>query len=179
MYLLLDVLLISYRVRGFLLYTTGKMATHIIHFTQEQARQLTGVTPGDLRHWKTCVPYLAEKSGKAARFSFADLVGLAVVSDLVGTYGLRVTSVSGAVQALFQALDASRPALLDQSVAILTPSTAVLVRREDVSEHLFAAASLVLPCAPLVSKLQTGLVPRVQPEQTALPFPPMILRSAP
>jgi hypothetical protein len=54
------------------------MPLQAIHFTQEQARVLTGVSLGDLRQWRKAVPYLMAKPGKAARFTFADLVGLAI-----------------------------------------------------------------------------------------------------
>ena len=48
-----------------------------IHFTQDQMRTLTGVSVETVRHWRKTIPYLATKTGKAARFSFAELLGLA------------------------------------------------------------------------------------------------------
>lgn len=62
-----------------------------IQFTQDQMRTVTGVSIETVRHWRKIVPYLATKAGKAARFSFADLLGLAVTNELVGS--LESTSV--------------------------------------------------------------------------------------
>jgi hypothetical protein len=51
-----------------------------IQFTQEQARTLTDVSVETIRHWRKVVPSLANKPGKSARFTFSDVVGLAVTS---------------------------------------------------------------------------------------------------
>ena len=75
-----------------------------IQFTQEQVRTLTGASVETVRHWRKAVPYLAEKSGKAARFSFSDVVALAITHELVRTFGVQIASVGIGIDSLFRLL---------------------------------------------------------------------------
>ena len=99
-----------------------------IQFTQEQARTLTGVSVETIRHWRRAVPYLAGKPGKSARFTFGDVVGLAVTQELVDLGG-RIANVSVGVQALFQLLSQEGPGMLQGSIALVTTTGASILRR--------------------------------------------------
>src|SRR5262245_31196159 len=93
-----------------------------IQFTQEQARTLTGVSVEAIRHWRKAVPYLANKPGKSARFTFADVVGLAVTQE-VTNFGVRITCVGDGIDALFQLL-AQSSGVLEDGIALVTASGA-------------------------------------------------------
>lgn len=150
-----------------------------IQYTQDQMRTLTGVSAETVRHWRKTVPYLASKTGKAARFSFADLLGLAVTNELVSSLGVHIGSVSAGVDALFKLLaDASAPAL-DGAIVFVTSTTANL--HESGSWHGTSALTqptLAIPLDPLIAQLQQHMLPVMPaPAQAALPFPPEAVRS--
>ncbi|WP_319100658.1 MerR family transcriptional regulator, partial [Pseudomonas aeruginosa] len=101
-------------------------AVTAIHYTQDQMRTLTGVSAETVRHWRKTVPYLASKTGKAARFTFADLLGLAVTNELVSSLGVHIATVSVGVDALFRLLSTSGALALNGSVAFVTSTSATL-----------------------------------------------------
>lgn len=150
-----------------------------IQFTQDQMRTLTGVPVETMRHWRKAIPYLAPKTGKAARFSFADLLGLAVTNELVNSFGVHITTVSAGVDALFRLLAASGAASLEDTIVLITASDTVLreVGPDNIGQ-ITARPSFVIPLAPLIIKLQQQMLP-VLPisNQAVLPFPPEVVRS--
>lgn len=149
-----------------------------IQFTQEQARTLTGVSPETLRHWRKAVPYLAAKSGKSARFTFSDVVGLAVTREVITSFGVQIRSVSVGVNALFQLLAETQPNLLENAVAVVTTSEASLSAAEDVVVRSLDCPALVVPIDPLVVRIQRHLLPTAAGAmQATLPFPPHAVRS--
>lgn len=95
------------------------MAFTTIQFTQEQARDIAEVSSGDLRAWRKVVQYLAEKPGKAARFTFADLVGLIITSELTNRFGVRISDIGNSVDRLFHELADARSAHLEGFVALI------------------------------------------------------------
>lgn len=140
-------------------------------------RTLTGVSAETVRHWRRTIPYLAMKTGKAARFSFADLLGLAVTRELVNSLGVHIGTVSVGVDALFRLLANPTGPILEGGVALITPTAATL--RESASWSIGAAAEPTLAIAldPLISRLQQHVLPVAPfPIQAALPFPPEAVR---
>ena len=154
------------------------MTTRAIQFTQEQARALTGITPGDLRHWRKAVPYLSSKAGKSARFTFADLVGLGAVAELVRTYGVHIADVASGIDMLFRKLGNARPTQLEGLVALVTAQDAHLFQADELVGRHVVAPALVVPCDPLIVRMRTGVLPiDSSPEQSSLLFPPQILKA--
>lgn len=147
-----------------------------IQFTQEQARTLTGVSPETVRHWRKTIPYLSAKSGKAARYSFPELVGLAATNELVKTLGVHIAVVSSGVDALFRLLANSNVVALQEAIALVTPDNAALDAQIGTCEQ----SALIVPLRPLVLRIQQTMLPAVPTSaQVALPFPPKIVRSQP
>lgn len=145
----------------------------VIHFTQDQMRSLTGVSAETVRHWRKTIPYLATKTGKAARFSFADLLGLAVTHELVNCLGIHIGAVSVGVDALFRLLEDSEAPVFEGGVAFITPTTASVRGSGSWSIDLSASATLAIPLNPLISRLQQHVLPVAPPpNQASLPFPP-------
>jgi len=145
-----------------------------IQFTQDQARTLTGVSPETLRHWRKTIPYLATKSGKVARFSFTDLMGLAVTHELVSSCGVHIAALREGIDALFRLLAASGPASLDGAIVFVTATDAVMYEwGRDRGLHGLNRTGLVVPLTPLIATLQRHMLPAGPVSgQTALPFPP-------
>lgn len=149
-----------------------------IQFTQDQMRALTGVSVETVRHWRKTIPYLAMKAGKAARFSFADLLGLAVTNELVSSLGVHIGTVSTGVDALFRLLANSPAPILEGSVALVTPNAASLGEVGSWNLSRTAQPTLAIPLDPLISRLQQHVLPVTPPlSQAALPFPPEAVRS--
>ena len=150
-----------------------------IRFTQDQARTLTSVSAETVRHWRKTIPYLSAKTGKAARFTFADLLGLAITHELVNSFGIHITTMCTGIDALFRLLTASGPVALDGAVVIITSTEATLCEAGgDSIGHVQTKPALMIPLAPLIAKIQRQMLP-VMPvsNQTMLPFPPETIRS--
>lgn len=153
--------------------------TTTVQFTQDQARTLTGVTAETVRHWRKAIPYLSSKTGKAARFSFTDLVGLAVTNELVKSFGVHITTVSAGVDSLFVSLAGSGPALMGNVVAFVTPTEAIL--REagpDGIGRVPSESAIAIPLTPYVERIQRHVLPAASvSRQAVLPFALQAVRS--
>lgn len=153
------------------------MSLRTIQFTQEQARDIAQVSQGDIRQWRKSVPYLAAKPGKAARFTFSDLVGLAIISELTGTLGGRISEIGEGVDALFHALADARPTHLEGIVAVIERSGARLIPAVDFTIREISGPIFMAPCDPIIAAIGARMLP-VAPasSQAALPFPPHVVR---
>lgn len=149
------------------------MPLRTIQFTQEQARDIAQVSPGDVRQWRKSVAYLAAKPGKAARFAFSDLVGLALTREFTGTLGMRISEIGAGVDALFRALAEARPPHLEGLVALVEPASARLVPARDLNSRQIVCPLIVAPCDPILAEIGSRMMPLGPASgQTALPFPP-------
>ena len=145
-----------------------------IQFTQEQARTLTGVPPETVRHWRKVVPYLSVKTGKAARYTFPELVGLAAANELVKTLGVHIAVVRGGIDSLFNLLARSNAAAFQEAVAVITTDEAALSAELLACKH----SALIIPLKPLVLRIQQGMLPiLLGMGRATVPFPPKIVRS--
>jgi hypothetical protein len=153
------------------------MAIRAIQFTQEQARTATGIPPETLRHWRKLIPYLAQKSGKAARFTFSDLVGLAVTYELIRTFGGSIATVRAGVDQLFRVLADSKPSVFESGVLVLTATTAKLYRADQAMKWETFGPTVVVSCGPLAKRVQEHVLPGVRVDQQRnLPFLPRAVR---
>jgi hypothetical protein len=154
-------------------------AVTAIQFTQDQMRTLTGVSAETIRHWRKTIPYLALKTGKAARFSFPDLLGLAVTHELVSVLGVHIATISSGVDALFRLLANGNAMTLNGAAVLVTPVTATLCDAAlNGIEPLPTQPTQVISLDPLIAQLQQHMLP-VMPStfQMALPFPSEVVRS--
>jgi len=159
------------------------VSVQAIQFTQEQARALTGVTPAAVRHWRRVIPYLALKSGKSARFTFADLVGLAITGQLVASFGVRIAEFADGIDSLFRALSAAKPSRLEEHIAVIAHNDGRLYLLEDLTQDSgefwrreVPDNALVVRCAPHIARMRSQMVPFVSGmEQPNLPFSPQAI----
>lgn len=150
-----------------------------IQFTQDQARTLTGVSAETMRHWRKTIPYLSTKSGKVARFSFTDLMGLAVTHELVDSFGVHIATLREGVDALFRLLAASGPASLDGAIVLVTATDAVIYESErERGSQIPSKTALMVPLTPLIAKMQRHMLPMAPVSgQATLPFPPEVVKN--
>lgn len=153
------------------------MALRTIQFTQEQVRDIAQVSPGDVRQWRKSVAYLAAKPGKAARFAYSDLVGLALTREFTGTLGVRISEIAGGVDALFRALADARPPHLEGLIALVQRASARLVPVNELTSSPMTGPLIVAPCDPILAEISARMMP-LGPgsSQTALPFAPQAVR---
>ena len=149
-----------------------------MQFTQEQVRSLAHVSVGDMRQWRSATAYLAEKSGKAARFTFNDVVGLALVAELTHTSGLPVRRFSAGIDSLFRRLAVLYPTNLEDLLAVINQNETQLLTFERIKESDFFVSCCVVRLAPILDKIKIEMLPFASaPTQTALPFPPQIWKA--
>jgi len=129
-----------------------------IHFTQDQVRTLTGVSVETVRHWRKAVAYLSTKTGKVARFSFTDVVGLAVTFEIVNSLGVHIGTLRAGIDALFRLLDQIGPTSLDSATVLVTQADAILCKDDGPGLSLSAPA-VIVPLAPVVTKIQHRMMP--------------------
>lgn len=149
-----------------------------MQFTQEQVRSLAQVSVGDMRQWRSSITYLCEKPGKAARFTFTDVIGLATVAALSHSCGLPVRTYGAGIDSLFRRLADVHPTTLHGLFAVIHHNEAHLLTFEQLKESDFRDWCCVIRIAPILDKIRQQLLPFASvPAQTALPFPPQILKA--
>jgi hypothetical protein len=148
-----------------------------IQYTQEQARAITGVSSQALRHWRKVIPYLAEKSGKAARFSFADLIGLSAIQQVIDRMGVSVGNVQAGIESLLRILATTRLSELQNAVLLIGVDSAEVRRLDELSELFQSKPVLLVPCDPLLEQLRGYVLPdlNINPQMN-LPFPPQAVQ---
>jgi len=162
----------------FTLWATSMPAISSIQFTQDQVRTLTGVTVETVRHWRKAVAYLSTKTGKVARFSFTDVVGLAVTSEIVNSLGVHIGIVSSGIDALFRLLGQISPASLHSATVLVTRTEAILYKDGGRGRSIPAPA-VIVPLAPFVAKIQQQMMPTAMgPFSATQPSSPKIRRKA-
>lgn len=154
------------------------MTLQTIRFTQEQARDLAGVSPGEVRAWRKAVSYLAAKPGKAARFTFADILGLAITRRITSDFHVRISDIGDSMDALFRALSETRPSDLEGSIALIDAQTARLVPGSDLGAKPLKDATFVVPCDQLIHDLSQRVMPLAPASlQAILPFAPQMVKA--
>jgi hypothetical protein len=138
-------------------------------YTQEQARAVTGIGQETLRHWRRLIPYLAAKSGKTARFSFGDFLGLSITREVTGNLGVSISHVRDGIESLFRILS-EETVVHPGSVAVLRNSISFIVGGSQLS--LTGGEPVVLvPLDPVIEGLQTKLLHGLKlPPQSVFPF---------
>ena len=89
-----------------------------------------------MRQWRRSIPYLAEKAGKAARFTFNDVVGLALVAELNDTCGFQVRPFSDGIDSLFRRLTDLHPTNLAELFVIINFNETKLLKFEQTRKAI-------------------------------------------
>jgi hypothetical protein len=163
---------------SYLLSTTEISSVSPIRFTQEQVRVLTGASIETVRHWRRTIPYLSEKTGKAARFTFSEVVAMAITHELIRHFGVQITTISGAIDSLFRLLSSAPHQTLEAGIVFVTPERATFCDGGQTLRQAVPNAGWAIPLRPIVNHIQGVVVPTATVEsEQALPFAPEIVRS--
>lgn len=134
----------------------------VFEFTPQQARTIVGIPTETLRHWRRAIPYLAKKTGKAARFSATDLIGLAITRELIAKFGASITSLHAGVDVLFRKLTSTQLSALQDCVVVIDPSDARIGAPTELLQANIVMPVFVVPCGPLVLDMKEHLLPGVR-----------------
>lgn len=133
-----------------------------------------------MRQWRSSISYLSEKSGKSARFTFNDVIGLVLVAELAHSCGLPVRTFSAGIDSLFRHLAELHPTNLQELLAIINHNESQLLKFGQMKEKHFHLSCCVVRLDPFLERIKLRVSPfESGPAQSALPFPPQIQNLGP
>lgn len=148
-----------------------------MRYTQSQIRDLLGVSVDAFRVWRDAVPALSDHRGHGPTFTPGEVVAMAVLAELVKDFGLRVGAMGDRLDALFKVCRGKSWLSLSNCVIVLSSDRARLVDIGAPRGPAQAGTQIVIPCAPIVDRLQSALTATDAEEvQGRLHFPPTSLR---
>ena len=163
-----------------------------MRFTQAQLREAVGISVETYRHWRTALPALWSQKGRAALFSFGDLVGLAVIRRIVEEFGVSVSAIAPASVRLFEECRNEAWLASEGRYAVISlsrrdsdesdrgPALSGALITESGLSRVLSAGAIVIAIGPIVESLRETLlhgdVLEVE-DQPSLPFGPVPHRS--
>jgi hypothetical protein len=140
--------------------------------TLGQVRGTLALSPDTYRHWKTVLPPLAARQGRAASFSHGDLLALAIVKSLTDRVGVPVGNLDVIARKLFDQCGKQSWAKFERLTAFISSDSWSLSFVSDGQYPLAIGPSLIIPCGPIIASLRSALMIE-QPEdmQANLRFP--------
>lgn len=150
-----------------------------MRYTQGQVRDLLQLPVETFRTWREVIPALASHRGHGPTFLPGDIVALAVMTEVIRGFGVRVGTVREQIDDLFESCANMSWLALEPCVAILDSVRGRLVLASDLEKGLQDAGAFVVACRPIVKHLRAQLL-EVQPEtvQGHLHFPPQAVAAA-
>lgn len=139
-----------------------------MRFTQAQLRDAVGISIETYRHWRAVLPALNGHKGRAAHFSFGDLVAVAVMRRVVEELGVSISSVASASTDLFGACRGELWLAPQSRFAVFS----LPYRAEDTKErgdllgalvesadlrNVMDVGAIIIPLEPIVTTLRTKL----------------------
>lgn len=150
-----------------------------MRYTQGQFRELLSVPVETFRAWRSALPALARHKGHGPTFTPGDLVAVALVSELVQVFGVRIGSVANRLNPPLEACHGLSWPVLEECWLVLDAEGGRLVQADEVALRPAGRGSFVIGCASIVERLRSGLAAaEVEVAQGSLPFPPAVISAA-
>lgn len=147
--------------------------------TPGQLRDVLDLSTETFRHWKKILPPLSGRNGYRPCFSLGDLLAVAIVKTLSEDLGVRVGMLASSAPSLFEICNRSSWAALERLVIVIQPGDRVM-GASNLSGCTTEAASIVVPCRPIVEQLRHRLLlEQEETSQAQLRFPPSAITSEP
>ena len=144
-----------------------------MRYTQGQIRELLSISVDAFRTWRDAIPALAAHKGHAPSFTPGDVIALAIVSELVRDFGVRVGSVGDRFDQLFRQCRGKSWLSLENCVAIIDAESIRLIDVATSRRPFPYASGICVPCAPIVARLRSALTAsEAEQFQGYLQFPP-------
>ncbi|MBX9795434.1 hypothetical protein [Sphingomonas sp.] len=143
-----------------------------MRYTQSQIRELLSISVDAFRTWRDAIPALALHKGHAPSFTPGDVVAMAIVTELVRDFGVRVGAVGDRFDQLFKECGEKSWLSLENCVALIEADNFRLVDAS-LARRAPDASTLCVPCAPIIARLRAALTAtEVDQVQGHLQFPP-------
>lgn len=144
-----------------------------MRYTQSQIRELLSISVDAFRTWRDVIPALTMHKGHAPSFTPGDVVAMAIVSELVRDFGIRVGSLGNRFDLLFRECRGKSWLSLESCVVLIEVDTIRLVDPHAPRQQSPGTPTLCVPCAPIVLRLRSALTAtEAEQVQGYLQFPP-------
>lgn len=131
-----------------------------MRYTQSQVRELLGIPLQTYRYWAALIPHLSSRAGKGSLFTTGDILGLALTKEACTSLGLAVGQVTGGLEDIFGILNSAPWPTGAGCVLMLSMGKARFVTVAELAqEPWLEAATLLVPCAPIMEELRARLLP--------------------
>ena len=150
-----------------------------MRYTQSQIRQLLDIPVETFRTWRDAVPALRRHRGHGPTFAPGDVIALAVLTEAVRLFGVRVGSIGVRLDELFATCNVMSWLALESCVVMIEAERVRVIPADDARRVATEQATLVVPCAPIVDRLRGSLLASEPVDrQGQLQFPPTRIAGA-
>lgn len=129
-----------------------------MRYTQGQVRDLVDLSVDAFRTWRDHLPALAAHKGHGPTFTSGDVVVLAIITELVRDYGVRVGLLTDRLNQLFEACHGKSWVALEHCVVLVSPDAVRLVDESSPRIAGDGTTRLLIPCSPIIERLRAKLV---------------------
>lgn len=150
-----------------------------MRYTQGQIRELLSIPVETFRAWRSALPALARHKGHGPTFTPGDLVAVALVSELVQVFGVRIGAVASRLNPPLEACHGLSWPALEECWLLLDAEGGRLVQADGVALRPDGRASFIIGCAAIVQRLRGALAEaELEVAQGSLAFPPAVVAAA-
>lgn len=156
------------------------IVSETFQFTPGQLRSVASIAPETYRHWRKALAPLRRDRGHSPCFTSGDLVAVAVVRILCADLGIRVGTLGGIADMLFDLCNESPWPMLQRGKLVLDISNGEVHFQPELANAMGEGTVVIVPLRPIVEGLSDQLLAVREPEeQQVLRFPPTALPSVP
>lgn len=151
-----------------------------MRYTQSQIRELLPISVDAFRTWRDAIPALAAHKGHAPTFTPGDVVAMAIIAEIVRDFGIRIGTIANRLDQLCRECRGRSWLSLESCVVLIDASEIRLVDAETLHRPSLDNSTMVVPCAPIVARLQSALATtEADQPQGYLHFPPTAISTPP
>jgi hypothetical protein len=128
-----------------------------VRFSQAQVREVLGLEPETIRHWRKALPALAGRPRKAA-YEHADLLAIAIVKRLVRNLGFPISQIASIDEELFSLCRTTPWPQLSRCRLRVEVGDTIKLEPLGAPADLGTAAIVLLPLGPIIAELSSRLL---------------------
>ncbi|WP_438727910.1 hypothetical protein ACR9YC_11860 [Parasphingorhabdus sp. DH2-15] len=141
-------------------------------YTPAQFRDAVGISQETFRHWRKVIPVFADRNGYRPSFTTSDLILGAVIKTLRTELGIPTAQITDLSVTLSQSWNGKPWALLLQSSLLINVEERSCSLHPSSDFFQSEVLQIVVPLAPILSRLSVALISDVETDQHQIPFPP-------
>jgi hypothetical protein len=128
----------------------------VINLTQAQVRGLVGISEEQFRSWRNAFAPLKARQGQSPQFGMGDVLAMAIVAELVESYGAKISKLVPIADQLFEVCTHLAGLNDHHATFLLISRNGVTTARTDAVSLI--EASFVIPVTPLKSRIQQAVL---------------------